>query len=308
MNDASLKDITVRHLEIFRAIMEAGSARMAAKRLGVTQSAVSQTLKQLERLTNTNLFDRTDYRLVATGQANRLYRLTNQLFYEVNRVGDVISEAIGNEPLVSITVPHILSMTLIPQVINAASKEDKDTIYRIGAAHYDEIIERVMSGQSELGLARLPIDPQLLEWKPLYTARSVCLLHPDHHLAKKDTISITDLSGERLIVIERQHASSYMGSKSTLFAKVEPDISIYFDAVGHEIAFVAQANGVAITNSFIASQCHTFNVVSRPFTPSGSYEYVVIWRRGRVLSNKAAEFIRAISETVDSQSGAASSS
>ncbi|NEI73969.1 LysR family transcriptional regulator [Rhizobium lusitanum] len=299
MNDADVKGVTVRHLEIFRAIMEAGSARMAAKRLGITQSAVSQALKHLEHLTKTSLFDRTDYRLVATGPANRLYRLTNQLFYEVNRVEDVVSEAVSEERLVSIGVPHILGLTLIPQVVNSASRSDKNTIYKIAAGHYSEIVDRVISGQIQLGIARLPLDPQLLDWKPLSSARSICLLHPGHRLTEKDHVSITDLAGERLIAIERQHASAHMGSKSALYTMVEPDISIYFDAIGHEIAFVAQGNGVAVTNSFIASQCHAFDVVSRPFLPSGSYEYVIIWRKGRVLSNKAMDVIEAIFEAVN---------
>jgi DNA-binding transcriptional LysR family regulator len=112
-------------------------------------------------------------------------------------------------------------------------------------------------------------------------------------------VSIADLAGERLIAIERQHASAHMGNGSALYTTVEPDISIYFDAIGHEIAFVAQGNGVAVTNSFIASQCDTFDVVSRPFLPSAAYEYVIIWRKGRMLSNKAKDLVEIIFEAIN---------
>lgn len=293
-----LTRVTIRHLEIFRAVMDFGSSRTAARRLGITQSAVSQQLKQLEIATRTRLFDRAEYRLAPTDRAYKLYRLTDRLFHEISQIGSIVSEALGEDRFVTMAVPHAFSLYLLPRVIKSLSTAGDETVYRIGSCNYGDVVDRILAGQAQVGLARLPLDPERFEWKPLCSARSVCLLPVDHPLTKRQTVEVADLIGERLIAIDRQHASSAMGPNSLLFKAVEQQVAVYFDAIGYEAAFVAHGNGVAITNSFVASQCRIFGVASRPFNPSAIYEYVLAWPKGKTLSRKVLELVAAIEREV----------
>ena len=274
--------------------MDFGSTRTAARKLGITQSAVSQQLKQLETAAQTSLFDRAHYRLAPTDRADKLYRLTDRLFHEIGQVGNIVSEALGEDRLVAMAAPHAFSLYLLPKVVRSLSAAGDATVYKIGSCNYGEVVDRLLAGEAQVGLTRLPLDAEWFEWKPLCSAHSVCLLPVDHPLTKRKIIEIDDLRGERLIAIDRRHASSAMGPNSSLFKAVEQQVSVYFDAVGYEAAFVAQGNGVAITNSFVASQCRIFGVVSRPFKPSSTYEYVLAWPKGRSLSRKVRNLMAAV--------------
>ena len=61
--------VNLRHVEVFYAIMRAGTLTEAARALNVSQPAVSAALKQLERQLNMRLFDRVGGRLRATPEA-----------------------------------------------------------------------------------------------------------------------------------------------------------------------------------------------------------------------------------------------
>ncbi|WP_300758084.1 LysR family transcriptional regulator, partial [Janthinobacterium sp.] len=61
--------ITLRHIEVFRAIMTTGSVTGAATMLHTSQPTVSRELARMELVTGLNLFERQGGRLVATAQA-----------------------------------------------------------------------------------------------------------------------------------------------------------------------------------------------------------------------------------------------
>ncbi len=71
-------DMTFRHLEIFKAVVETGSFTKAAKKLFITQSAVSHGIHDLEKMTKTPLFDRLSHRVQITRTGNYCYKKPNR--------------------------------------------------------------------------------------------------------------------------------------------------------------------------------------------------------------------------------------
>ena len=66
-------NITLRHIEVFRALMTAGSVTAAAQILFTSQPTVSRELARLESLLGIALFDRVRGRLQPNAQALALY-------------------------------------------------------------------------------------------------------------------------------------------------------------------------------------------------------------------------------------------
>lgn len=52
--------------------------------------------------------------------------------------------------------------------------------------------------------------------------------------------------------------------------------------------------GVSITNAVIAREYASFEIDVRPFEPSAVYHYVVIWQKGRALSNAQSNLLDAL--------------
>jgi DNA-binding transcriptional LysR family regulator len=83
---------SLRQLEIFRAVAEAGSIRSAARRLGLTQPAVTHAVRELERAVGAHLFARSVKGVAPTEIGAALLRRSHLLFNEVRRTQEEIAE------------------------------------------------------------------------------------------------------------------------------------------------------------------------------------------------------------------------
>lgn len=76
----------LRHIEIFHAVMRAGSVSGAAELLNLSQSAASKALIQAEQSLGLTLFERVRGRLISTREAKHLFEHTTLLFAQAETV------------------------------------------------------------------------------------------------------------------------------------------------------------------------------------------------------------------------------
>lgn len=75
-----MRDLNLKSTEYFEAVARLGSVTKAAEELGVSPSAISQQLRQLETQLGVKLFRREKRRLILTLDGDRLFQTTNQAF------------------------------------------------------------------------------------------------------------------------------------------------------------------------------------------------------------------------------------
>ena len=85
--------LDVRMLRIFEAVADSGNVSQAARKLGVTQSAVSQTLSQVEQILGTALFDRSHRPFKLTPAGIALSRRARHIVDDVDRLVSDVREA-----------------------------------------------------------------------------------------------------------------------------------------------------------------------------------------------------------------------
>lgn len=76
----------LRQIEIFNAVYDSGSISNAARNLNVAQPTVSKILKHTEDQLGFLLFQRIKGRLVATSEANVLYKETCIIYRQINKL------------------------------------------------------------------------------------------------------------------------------------------------------------------------------------------------------------------------------
>ena len=77
----------LRQLRAFVAVVEEGSFTLAARRIFVTQSAVSHSLRTLEDQLSCRLLDRTSKRVSVTAEGELLLRRCRTIFSEIDQAG-----------------------------------------------------------------------------------------------------------------------------------------------------------------------------------------------------------------------------
>ncbi|MDH7809948.1 MULTISPECIES: LysR family transcriptional regulator [Rhizobium/Agrobacterium group] len=289
--------ITLRHLQILREVIRARSERAAAAVLGITQPAVSQQLKQLEALLAVQLFVRDKGRLLPTAQATALFRDTDATFAQMDRIAKTVTSIKGiDSDTISIAAPYVFSMKLIPEAIRALRLRQPVHGIQLKSGSYHEIAAHVLEGRADIGLARLPLDEKVFDWRPVAIATNVYVFYPGHRFSGKEIIRPEDLIGEPLADVEPQMHSHQMNENALRYMGEEPHLAIQVDIIGQEINYVAAGLGITSSNTFAARQFAAFPVEFRPFEPSALYHYVVFWQKGRRLGPVLQETIDIIVE------------
>lgn len=196
---------TLRQLECFRAVAEAGSFSRAAERLGQSQPALSQAIRELESGLGTRLFDRTTRRVELT-EAGRVFRDTALAgLSEIDRaVGLVQDLAKLRRGLVRIAAPPLLAATVLPRAVRAISAAHPGVDIRLEDLGTDMIVDRLRSGRAEIGIGTFPPDAEGVAITPLVRDRLAAFLRVGHPLAGRGTLVWADLADQPVVALMRE--------------------------------------------------------------------------------------------------------
>lgn len=132
-NDSSLD---IRMLRIFAAVAAADSLTAAAKALNITQSAVSQTVSQIEQILGMRVLDRSrrPYKLTPAGVA--LQRQSRQIVDDVDRLIAQVREAdLMNRPAIRIGMIDSFAATTGPAVVKRLTQTASQVLVWSGLAY-----------------------------------------------------------------------------------------------------------------------------------------------------------------------------
>lgn len=196
-------DITLRQLEVLAAIGQEGTVTAAARSLGMTQSAASTSLSELERQLGVALFDRVGRRLVlnAAGEAvmGHAERAVSQAEEAVAAAHGVSVEARGR---VTIAASTTIGNYLLPGVLTPLllRHPELDTDLRLGAT--DAVVAWVESRVADFGLVEGPFSGHRVERTPWLADEIIIVCAPSHPLRESSAVTPEELSAARWIIRE----------------------------------------------------------------------------------------------------------
>jgi DNA-binding transcriptional LysR family regulator len=195
---------SLRQLEVFLAVARVGSVSGAGEALGMSQSAVSGALGDLERQFERQLFDRVGKRL-------RLSELGQSVRAQAEGVLDRASEleaafegraALGRLRIgATLTIGNHLVVPLMARFM----REHAGAELALAVANTEEIARRVANFDIDVGLVEGEIQHPDLEVIPWRDDELVVFCAPGHPYAKKRALTDADLRAARWIV--REHGS-----------------------------------------------------------------------------------------------------
>ncbi len=147
----------LRQIEIFRAVMQAGSVSAAARALGVSQPVVSRVLAHTELSLGLKLFERAKGRLLATAEARLLYRQVERAWGEVERIASLAENLRrGHDGQLRIALTPSLASGLLPDILSRLQASGVASGYELWASHSAEIEAHLVDFTVDLGLAIEP--------------------------------------------------------------------------------------------------------------------------------------------------------
>ncbi len=190
-------------LRSFIAVADAGTITEAADRIGVTQSALSRRLQQLESHMGAELFARGRHGSELTAVGHLVERQGRELVSRYDQLRRHVSEHMGLERgSVRVGGGATVIGFLLPSMIARFQSKYPGIRFQLKEAGSLEVAADVAAGRLELGLVTVPVPPRELSVRHLLKDRIVLVAVKDHPLAKQRSVASKDLGGYEYVGFE----------------------------------------------------------------------------------------------------------
>jgi DNA-binding transcriptional LysR family regulator len=277
--------VNLRQIEVFRAVMIAGSVTDAARILRVSQPAVSRLLRHTEDRLGMPLFKRTKGRLYPTEQAEVLFGEVEKVYKGVRIVQDVAQElAESRTGRLRIAASPSLGLAFVPKAVARFRKRRDGVRISLEILPQADLVEQVVTHQADLGVSMFPVDHPNIETHPIGTGRLMCIAPKGHPLTRLESVKPADLAGHPLVSFDRSTPQGLMVDDAFIAAGVPRQVAIEVRFGQTACALVQHGAGVALVDEFSLMHNAFPGIAARPFKCEAKFSITLLHDRFRPLS------------------------
>jgi DNA-binding transcriptional LysR family regulator len=283
------RQINLRQVEAFKAVIENGTVSHAAAILNISQPAVSKLIAHLEDDTGLKLFDRVKGRLAPTARGMRLYEEIDRIFDGIRQVENAIDTIRREEEgQLLIGVMPALSGPFIQQSTMGFLKDRPGVLCSVQSRSSQWIADWLVTRKLDVGLISSRIDNPYIVTEPLMEHPLVCIMARGHELARKRVIKPKDLDGVPFISFDPE---SHTGQRiAPMFAEhgVQTKVVMVANVAPTLCEFVAAGLGVSLVHPLMVSGIQNRLAVRR-FEPAVQLDF----RLCRLRDSRNADLVDA---------------
>ena len=196
--------LTLRQLEVFTAVCREGGVGAAAQRIGLSQSAASQALAELESGLEGTLFDRAGRRLLLNERGRALLPRAAELLERAAEIETSLRRhgALGGTP-VRLAASLTVGSYLLPPLIGAYLGRMPQARVELQVENTEAVIAAVAAFQADAGFIEGPGEHPDLLVLPWCQDELAVIAPPGHPLARKRRLTADDLAQADWVLRER---------------------------------------------------------------------------------------------------------
>jgi DNA-binding transcriptional LysR family regulator len=290
-------NVTLRQLEVLLAIARFKSFTKTGESVGLTQSAVSHSVRELESELALKLFDRTTREVELTDTGKRLAAALEPVLEELE---DILRAARGaGEQLrgkVRVASSPTMSSNLMPFCISECSKTYPDIHLILRDQVQSLVLDSVLHGEVDFGVIVEPKSTFDLSCEPIMTDPFCLVCRKDHPLAKNKTVRWNRLAGEDLVLLDQASGSRQLIDRAFVSQNIDCRV---VQEVGHAMTvfqLISAGIGIAVMPMLAMPVPESSGLVARPLTPKVTRTIMLARRKNRSLSPAAKTVWQLIAE------------
>ena len=189
----------IRSLEIFCDVARLRSFSKAAEGRSVSQSAVSQTVHQLEDSLGVQLIDRSKRPLSLTDVGETYYQGLVRILGEYHRLETEVRDTIRIEGPLHIASIYSIGLTYLPDAQQEFASRFPDVEIRVDYGRNEAVVEQIRNDRAELGLVSFPRNSKEIVAVPWQNEPLRLVCSPQNRIAKKTEATLEDLKGVEMV-------------------------------------------------------------------------------------------------------------
>jgi len=217
--------ITLRQLELFIEVAKIGHLTQVAKHFGLSQSAVSMSLKELESILGCKLFERVQKRLVLNEKGRAFFAEVEPLVY---RLRDIETEFMSqeNKGQLIIGASTTIADYILPHIVCEYMERYPEVKLQLRIGNTAEITQKVESGEVDVGYIEGEVNSPLCSTATVGRDELV-VVTADKELASKKEHFIDTLLGKKWIL--REEGSGTKSEFVKKLGKFASELNIYLE-------------------------------------------------------------------------------
>ena len=286
-------------LHLYCDIVRLRSFSRGATENGVSQSAASQTIQQIESDLHVLLLDRSKRPFGLTPEGLKFYETCRTLLQSFERMRAEITA--GQQELAgTVRVAAIYSVGLhgISSHMQRFLSLHPRAKVRLECLHPHKVVEAVINDEADLGVLSYPPAKRALSVVPLRSEPLAFVCHPGHRLARRRMVAAPDLNGEPFVAFDANLAIRKVIDRALRKRNVRANVVMEFDNVETIKQAIIIGAGVSLLPApSVAKEVgiRTLSAVSFAI-PDLVRPIGVIHRRNKLLTQVVVRFLELLKE------------
>ncbi|MCE0489266.1 LysR substrate-binding domain-containing protein [Pantoea sp. Mb-10] len=192
---------TLRQLKTFVAVAQQGSFSQAGQAIGLSQSAVSHSIKELEAEMGVRLLDRTTREVMLTEAGEQLATRLERLLEELNTtLLDVRSYGEQRSGTVRVAASQTPSAHLMPQCLASCQQRYPDIRVMLHDRVQQWVLQSVRNAEVDFGIVIGPLTDSEFDCEAILHEPFLLLCHENDALAQVDKAQWAMLAGRKMVL------------------------------------------------------------------------------------------------------------
>ncbi len=280
----------------FYYAVQTGSISGSAKKMGLSQAAITLQIQSLERDLDMKVFKRDGQKIKLTEAGKNLYA---QAIYYIQGIDDMFESFIKFTKdkklnVIDIATNHAGISYILPKYIKKLKESHSAVKFKIRNLSKSECIERLLADEIDMFIYPMNSDeiPSEFEFFPIVKYQPILLTRRDHPLVKKKMITLSDIAKYELVRIDQKLITLPAFEELLKAHKIRSTIE--FEMSDWEILkkFVKADIGIAMISNIVLEAENDSDLVGRILTdyfPEMTYGILV--KKGRKLEGLLKNFI-----------------
>jgi DNA-binding transcriptional LysR family regulator len=198
-----MPNVEISQLKVFIAAAEEKNFSAAAKRLHLSQSAVSQNIQTLEKAYGVELFIRRGRSVELSEEGESVLPTAREVINAARLLEDSlqnVNNEVGGELIIGCSTSA--GKYLMPTLLSSFQRQYPAVLPRVKIMGRDQVFERLLNETIPIGISSKLLDHRNLESVPLFEDQVILIAHPDHPWAEYGRALPADLIDQPIIVRE----------------------------------------------------------------------------------------------------------
>lgn len=285
------------YLETFCEVVEVGNFSEVARRLSITQPAVSFQIHKLEQDLGVRLIDRGQKGVTMTEAGRRLLRFAQGVIIERqnlrNDLNQLREETVGDLVITASTMPGNF---ILPSLLSEFKMQHPSVAIEVMISDSGTVIDGVANSAYEVGFCGMAPEHRELEFFKMAEDEIILIVFPGHPFARRRNISPVELADESLIFREgtsgtQRTVESLLSEAGFNLSQCKPTLMLgTMEAV---VSAVESGAGIAFVSNLAIKKSQALDLI-KVVEIEGlrmKRDFFCIYRKERIVSRLLEEFI-----------------